>query len=183
MTLIELLVAMTLTAIIATLVGQLIARPLQAYEQLLRRAQLAEIAQAAFGNISRELRGARPDSLRVGCAGTCVEFLPARSPQPDVPTASGPVTYLCDPASGSLRRYWAYPIRAGGDSRAELSALRGARSAPLADRVESCDFSYRPGDGSRAGLLRLSLGLASDFASGHRERIVLLLQTRVAKAP
>jgi MSHA biogenesis protein MshO len=59
---------------------------------------------------------------------------------------SGPVTYLCDPGSGTLQRYSGYSIaqnQAQRDSDAELMAA-GAQRALLATGVSNCRMTGSP---------------------------------------
>lgn len=78
-TLVELVITLLLTVIVAGVASQVIGRPLEAYDQLSHRARLVDSADAALGRIAHEVRGALPNSLRIGCGGECVEFLATRS--------------------------------------------------------------------------------------------------------
>ncbi len=74
-TLIELVITMTITSIIAMVVAQLISRPMTAYANLSLRTQLVDAAEISLEKISRELHSALPNSIRIGCSGKCIEFL------------------------------------------------------------------------------------------------------------
>lgn len=92
----------------------------------------------------------------------------------------GPVSYLCDSATGTLRRYSGYSIatsQAERDSDAELLGA-GAGSVLIADRVESCSIAYAPGTAQRAGLVTLAITLAES-----NERVSLLHQVHVDNVP
>jgi MSHA biogenesis protein MshO len=92
----------------------------------------------------------------------------------------GPVSYLCDTATATLRRYSGYGIRqshAAVDSSAELLGA-GATATLMADRVTSCAFTYAPGTAERAGLISMALTIA-DLG----ETITLLAQTHVDNVP
>lgn len=92
----------------------------------------------------------------------------------------GPVSYLCDTASGSLTRYWGYAItssQADRDSDAELIAA-GASSTVVADEIAGCAVSYSPGTAQRAGLVSLELAV-TDMS----ETVSLLHQVHVDNVP
>lgn len=102
------------------------------------------------------------------------------SPTQRVFLVDGPVSYLCDPAGGTLTRYAGYAIaqdHATRDSAAELLAA-GASASLMADRIASCVFSYAPGTAERAGLLSLELRVAT-----LGESIDLLSQVHVDNMP
>ena len=67
-TLIEMITVITLTAIIAVLVGQNISRPIEGFVDLGMRAALVDAADLALQRMSREVRLALPNSVRL--AGT-----------------------------------------------------------------------------------------------------------------
>ena len=64
-TLIELVVVITITAIIATLLGAIIVRPIQGYQAQVRRAELVDAAEMSLRRMGREIRQALPNSVRV----------------------------------------------------------------------------------------------------------------------
>ena len=104
------------------------------------------------------------------------------SPQQRFYLVDTPITYLCDVSSGTLTRYWNYPItnnQANVDTDAELLA-QGAQSAVVAIRLGACNFSYISGTntGQRSGVATLSLLLSQ---SG--ESISLLHQVHVDNLP
>ena len=70
-TLIELVVVITLTGIIAVLVGRNITRPVASFIDLSRRAELVDIADLALRRMSGEIRLALPNSIRVSGGSTC----------------------------------------------------------------------------------------------------------------
>lgn len=88
-----------------------------------------------------------------------VSFTPAGAPFPlQAPNnnfylVGRPVSYVCDPAQGTLRRYWGYepaaaqPVAFDSDTSTALLALH----------VNGCSFSYEPGAGVRLGQLTLWL--------------------------
>jgi MSHA biogenesis protein MshO len=84
---------------------------------------------------------------------------PLMSPGKRFHVISGPVSYGCDSATRRLMRYWGYPIAAAQSAPPfPLNAPPvGARSAILADNVESCSFSYTSLANQRSGLIGITL--------------------------
>lgn len=78
-TLVELVVSITLAAIVVGFAGMLLTVPLQNYDQQTRRAELADSAGAAWPLLRDELRTALPNSARTRRSGSNValEFLAA----------------------------------------------------------------------------------------------------------
>lgn len=76
-TLVELVVSITLAAIVLGFAGMLITAPLENYELQARRAELADSAGAAFPQLRDDLRNALPNSARARRNGSQValEFL------------------------------------------------------------------------------------------------------------
>ena len=67
--LIELVVVITITGIIAAVLGTFIVRPIQGYQVLLRRAELVDAAEMALRRTARDIRQALPNSVRVTTSG------------------------------------------------------------------------------------------------------------------
>lgn len=76
-TLIEMIVVIAITGIIAAVVATFIRRPVEGYIDAARRAELSDIADTALRRITRDLRTALPNSIRVTAAGgvTYLEYL------------------------------------------------------------------------------------------------------------
>lgn len=74
-TLVELVIVIVLSGILAGVVMQFITLPIDAYVDTSRRARVVDVAHNATGQISRALQRALPNSIRTGCGGSCVEFL------------------------------------------------------------------------------------------------------------
>lgn len=74
-TLVELVVVIVISGILAGVVMQFITMPIDAYVDTSRRARLVDVAQNATGQIGRALQRALPNSIRTGCGGNCIEFL------------------------------------------------------------------------------------------------------------
>lgn len=290
-TMIELIIVIVLSGILSLAMIQFISVPVDAYVDQSRRARLVDIADNAINQITREVQQALPNSLRIGCAGGCVEFLrvatggryragPAGDPlsfvtsdadssfdvlgpfsnfsllttsasptacvegsadcvaiyntgQPDTdawntdhaagswkpdnlatlsavsgssvsfvntnfssgsavfPAASpsqrffvvdSPVSYLCDPVAGTMRRYEGYSMvhpHTAADEHAELTGLGNpAEHALVADQISACAFTYAAGTPSRNGLLSMRIRVSE---SG--EHITLLAQVHVPNMP
>lgn len=78
-TLVELVVVIIITGILSIGAMQLILAPVELYADQARRARLVEAAQLAGDRIVRDVRQALPNSVRVGCAGGCLEMMRAFS--------------------------------------------------------------------------------------------------------
>ena len=84
------------------------------------------------------------------------------SPDKRIFLVNGPVTWLCDTASGTLYRYSGYAIasnQASRDSGPELAAA-GALSSQVTEKVSTCGFTYTAGTAQRAGLLTAELAIS-----------------------
>ncbi|ARU32840.1 hypothetical protein CAP31_04505 [Sulfuriferula sp. AH1] len=254
-TLIEAIVVITITAIIAAVVAVFIRAPVQGYFDSVRRAELTDTADTAVRRIGRDLHLALPNSVRVTTNGSAyyLEFLltsgggryRADTPGdpldfttadtgfdvlgPPVTTTAGemvaiynlgitgadayagdntsaitgtlggasnipiapkqfpfaspsnrfqiiqyPVTYACDPAAGTLTRYWNYPI-----SAAQPTGFGSSSGALLAKNVSACSFSYtQQVVTQRAGLVSATLQL-----SQNGESVNLYYEAHVSNAP
>ena len=75
--LIELVVVITISGIIATILGTLIVKPIQGYQAQVRRAELVDAAEMALRRLSRDIRQALPNSVRVSTSGgrSAIEML------------------------------------------------------------------------------------------------------------
>ncbi|MEW5791782.1 MAG: PilW family protein [Pseudomonadota bacterium] len=73
-TLIEMIVTMVILAILAAGTTAFITRSVESYTDTAQRDQLASAGRIAVERISRELRNALPNSVRI--SGTCIEFMP-----------------------------------------------------------------------------------------------------------
>ena len=74
-TLIEVIVVLVLTGILAIGMGFLITGPIQGFVDQSRRAELVDAADTALNRMSRELRTALPNSVRADDDGDWIEFL------------------------------------------------------------------------------------------------------------
>ncbi len=72
MTLIELVVVITLSAICVTFMTMFVVTPIKAYTAQTQRAQLVDAADSALRLLSRDLRAALPNSVRIASSGNVV---------------------------------------------------------------------------------------------------------------
>jgi MSHA biogenesis protein MshO len=78
-TLVEMIIVIVITGIIGGIVAMFITAPVQGYVDSARRAELTDIADTAIRRMTRDIRTAVPNSVRVvACGGTCLEYLPTR---------------------------------------------------------------------------------------------------------
>lgn len=75
---------------------------------------------------------------------------------------SGPVSYVCDPAAGTLTRYWGYAIQA---AQPAPPSGAGLQTALLATAVSGCSIAYTPGVTERSGLVAMNLKLTREGES------------------
>ena len=78
-TLIEATLVIALIGIVGGMVAVFITRPVDAYVDQARRAELSDTADTALRRIARELALALPNSARVVPAGTLLEFVPVHA--------------------------------------------------------------------------------------------------------
>lgn len=260
-TLIELVIVMAVIGILAGIVAVFIRNPMEAYMAGTRRAEMADIADTALAHLTREVRGALPNSLRVTLSGGVyyLEFLPIQdggryraestgagagdtldftsgtdnrfdvlgpqvtasagqylviynlgtdaatdawqggnrrtvtstgavsslaftatgvpfpleSPSKRFYLTGGPVSYVCDPAAGTIRRYWGYALAAS-----QPVSFASGVNALVASRVKDCRFTYETGASASMGqlttwiLLENSEGGSAEQASLYRELAV-----------
>lgn len=76
-TLIELVIVIVITSIVATMISQIILRPFQAYTDSSRRAELVGAANAALVKMAWDIQNAVPNSVRIPAANDQVlELMP-----------------------------------------------------------------------------------------------------------
>jgi MSHA biogenesis protein MshO len=80
-TLVELVMVIVILGVIGAVVAVFMRAPIQAYFDSGRRAALTDVADTAVRRMSRDIRKALPNSVRVSVSGSesCVEFIPTRS--------------------------------------------------------------------------------------------------------
>ena len=77
-TLVEAIIAIVITGIVAGIVAVFIVRPVQGYLDTVRRAGMTDTADTALRRMAYEIRSAVPNSVRVDPTGRFVEFIPTR---------------------------------------------------------------------------------------------------------
>ena len=75
-TLVEAIVVIVITGIIAAGVAVFIRAPVEGYVDSVARAELTDAADTALRRLSRDVNAALPNSLRQGPGTACIEFLP-----------------------------------------------------------------------------------------------------------
>lgn len=78
-TLVEAIVVIVLTGILASAVAVFLRAPVQAYLDVARRAELTDIADTALRRMGRDLHLALPNSIRVTAGNTAIEFIPIKA--------------------------------------------------------------------------------------------------------
>jgi MSHA biogenesis protein MshO len=73
--LIELIIVILLTTIVAGLVGNFMVAPMQGYSDLNRRAMLIDVAQSSLRRMARDVRRAIPNTIRISGDERSIEFL------------------------------------------------------------------------------------------------------------
>jgi len=74
-TLLELVLVISITAIVGGLITSFVKRPLEGYRDLELRTRLVDVAESSLQRMSRDVRGALPNSLRVSGDGRGLEVL------------------------------------------------------------------------------------------------------------
>lgn len=276
-TLIELVIVITLSAIVVSFMSMFVAAPINAYTAQNQRAALVDAADGALRMLARDLRAALPNSVRITTSGnvSAIEMIatvdgaryrdngpltdPTRwldftqadaafattvpfsqitlpfssntdylviynvgvpgadayaganvitpagttiniaagsaanehlvtlsagfqfaygSPNKRVYLVSGPVSYLCDTAAGTLTRYSGYSLQATQTASSAALVAAGATSGRVASAASTCQFTYTAGTAQHDGLATLVLQLSS----GGQE-VQLLHQVHLVNTP
>jgi len=118
-TLIEAVMVIALTGIVGAMVAMFIRAPVNAYIDQTRRGEMSDEADGALRRIARELRGALPNSVRVGAGGNYLEFLPvsAAGRYRAAPTSTGSGDFLdfSSPTDGSFEVFGPPVSASAGD--------------------------------------------------------------------
>jgi MSHA biogenesis protein MshO len=75
MTLVELIIVITISGIVATMLAMFIVRPMEGYQAQVRRAALVDAAESALQRMTRDIHRALPNSVRVDATGQIIEML------------------------------------------------------------------------------------------------------------
>ncbi len=68
-----------------------------------------------------------------------------------------PVSYVCDVGAQTLNRYWGYAMTSVQGTDPSVSPLSAAMTAPLANNVTACTFSYKPATSTTFGMVNLMI--------------------------
>ena len=116
------------------------------------------------GNKARSTATADPGTGEDSLAFESITLQPP-SPGERFHVVSGPVTYVCDPTGGTLRRYWGYAIQAAQPNDTAAAPLSAASQALIASAVSQCAFVLPAIAGTHANLVGLSLTLTQNGES------------------
>lgn len=80
-TLVEAIMVMVITSILASIMVLFIRRPVQSYVDTAARAEMADVAEIALRRMAREVQGAVPNSIRLSVVGntSLLEFIPSKA--------------------------------------------------------------------------------------------------------
>ena len=98
---------------------------------------------------------------------------------------TGPVSYVCDPVGGTLRRYSGYAIQASQPNSTGAAPLSSAPvNALLASHVSACSFTYNAAVAAqRNGLVVMSLSVTEVDSQGKNETVTLYESAHVSNVP
>jgi len=118
-TLVEMIVVIAITGILAAAVAVFIRRPVEGYIDAARRAELSDIADTALRRITRDLRTALPNSVRVDGTGKYIEYLQTSGGgryRSDVDSGGGGDSLNFTAADTTFNVIGPMPTMAAGDS-------------------------------------------------------------------
>ena len=96
---------------------------------------------------------------------------------------SGPVSYVCDTAAGTIRRHWNYGGGTGSTPLAsQPTSFASGSSALIAENVTGCAFSYS-NVGPQLGLLTMQIILSRQLFGGTAETVSLYHAVHVNNSP
>lgn len=113
-TLVEAIMVMVITGLLAAVVAVFIVKPVEGYFASVRRAELTDAADNALRRIGRDVRTALPNSLRQpgdATASQCVEFLPVAGGGRYATSGSDPLDFVSADSSADV-----YGYSAAGDA-------------------------------------------------------------------
>jgi MSHA biogenesis protein MshO len=98
---------------------------------------------------------------------------------------TGPVSYVCDPVAGTLRRYSGYAIQASQPNSTGAAPLSTAPvNALLASHLSACSFTYQTAVvAQRNGLVTMSLSVTEVDSQGKNETVTLYEAANVSNVP
>jgi len=191
MTLIELVVVMVLSAVVVSFMAMFIVTPVDAFTQQKQRAQLADAADGALRLLSRDLRSALPNSVRVTTNGTvvAVEMLatldgaryrdngPLSDPTQWLNFATADTAFATTSPFSNLTLPWS-------STTAYLSiynvGVPGANAYALANVITPAGTTITIQAGSAANSQNVTLNPGFQFAYGSPEKRVYLVSGPVS---
>ena len=69
-TLVELVITITISTIVVSFMAMFISGPVASYADMTRRVQLVDLAESSLRRISRDIRRALPNSIRIRTSGS-----------------------------------------------------------------------------------------------------------------
>jgi len=96
---------------------------------------------------------------------------------------SGPVSYVCDTAAGTIHRHWNYGGGTGSTPVAsQPTSFASGSSALIAENVTGCAFAYS-NVGPQLGLLTMQITLSRQLFGGTAETVSLYHAVHVNNSP
>ena len=175
-TLVEAIVVIVITGIIAAGVALFIRAPVEGYVDSVARAELTDAADTALRRLSREVRGALPNSLRAGTA-QCFEFLPTigggryRVAQSSAATGDILDFSQSDPTFDVLAQSGLPPTGGYGSSSVVIYNL----GIPGADAYNAADRNRVAINAGASGAASIALATANQFpfrSPGNRFQVI-----------
>lgn len=201
-TLVELILVIALSALVAAMVGSVLSRPLDNFVGQSRRAELVDRGVVALSRMQRDIRLAVPNSLRVSADGQALELLnihsaaryrPNRSGSDSLTFASGTATsctatgqrcdafQLLEPSLDPSGVRWLVLYNIGAESAG--AALAGsnlwAYANPGVVTPSGTTFAALSGAPSGESLLQVTTPAAFRFAYASPQRRVYLADSVV----
>jgi len=100
---------------------------------------------------------------------SAAQQFPFASPRQRFYLVDTPVSYLCNTATGQVRRYQDYALQAAQPVNPAAAPLLTASNALAADKISACSFSYAPGTPARSAVVTIDLTVSD---SGERVRLL-----------
>jgi prepilin-type N-terminal cleavage/methylation domain-containing protein len=166
-TLIELVVAISISVIVVGFMIMFLVTPVNNYMAQARRAELVNEASLTASSMAGDLRTATLGNVRYTRNGTA-EVLEI---------TTGPIAYLCDSGAHTVTRYSNYfpdANPANRDSHAELMGA-GAHAGLLARDVATCKINYSAIDPLHDRLVGLQMQLSRNV-DGNLETMFVFRQ-------
>jgi MSHA biogenesis protein MshO len=134
-------------------------------------------ANAYNGDNIAGITAASANAITFDISGGAATRFPFESPRQRFHIVDMPVSYVCDPAAGTLTRQADYPIT-------PAQALNpGGSVSLLANRVASCSFVYTQGTSTRNALLTMEIRISDVDTQGATNSIRLVEQIQVPNIP